>query len=268
LRSKLKKIKWLIKKIIIFINYPLEAFANSFDFDFLNAIYMNKKLIKNNQELNNSLNLSSIKKIDFKNENELSFKSSEHLSKSLNSEYFDNLNSFGYGSKILKNLKSKDFEYVNSFHLYPANVYVLNEVKNLVDKNLINDGLIIDYPSGIGNLFIYLSKIFNHKNFVGIDNFQQISKEDIEKYQKNMGSKVPIDTFENLIAKGTKNKVDLVISIELDLDLIIKNILQMSPRFLMFETMYVSRHKNIIEMLRKEYEIYTLNDLVIVYKKK
>ena len=65
---------------------------------------MNKKLIKNNQELNNSLNLSSIKKIDFKNENELSFKSSEHLSKSLNSEYFDNLNSFGYGSKILKNL--------------------------------------------------------------------------------------------------------------------------------------------------------------------
>ena len=36
----------------------------------------------------------------------------------------------------------------------------------------------------------------------------------------------------------------------------------------MFETMYVSRHKNIIEMLRKEYEIYTLNDLVIVYKKK
>ena len=38
-----------------------------------------------------------------------------------------------------------------------------------------------------------------------------------------MGSKVPIETFENLIAKGTKNKVDLVVSIELDLDLIINN---------------------------------------------
>ena len=44
-----------MKKIIIFINSPLEAFANSFDFDFLNAIYMNKKLIKNNQELMNMI---------------------------------------------------------------------------------------------------------------------------------------------------------------------------------------------------------------------
>ena len=113
-----------MKKIIIFINYPLKAFANSFDFDFLNAIYMNKKLIKNNQELNNSLDLSSIKKIDFKTESKLSIKNSKHLSRSLNSEYFANLNSFGYGSRILKFLKSEDFEYVNSFHLYPANVYV------------------------------------------------------------------------------------------------------------------------------------------------
>tara|TARA_B100000579_G_C22843266_1_gene862828 strand:+ start:3018 stop:3824 length:807 start_codon:yes stop_codon:yes gene_type:complete len=268
LQNIINKIKWTIKRVIIFINYPLITLNNNFDFDFLNAFYMNKKLIENNQELNNFLDLSSIKKLDFKKETDLSIKNSDHLEKSLNSEYFANLNSFGYGARILKNLKSKDFGYVNSFHLYPANVYVMNEVKNLADKNLIGDGLIVDYPSGIGNLFIYLSKIFNHKNFAGIDNFQQISKEDVKKYQKNMGSEISIDTFENFISKDKKSEVDLVVSIELDLDLIINNILKISPSFLMFETMYVSRHKNIIEMLRKEYEIYTLNDLVIVYKKK
>ena len=268
MRSKLKKIKWLIKKIIIFINYPLKAFANSFDFDFLNAIYMNKKLIKNNQELNNLLDLSSIKKIDFKTESKLSIKNSKHLSRSLNSEYFANLNSFGYGSRILKFLKSEDFEYVNSFHLYPANVYVLNEVKNLVDKNLIDDGLIIDYPSGIGNLFIYLNKFINHNNFVGIDNFEQISRNDIEKYQKKMGSRVSIKTFEYFISENKNKEIDLIISIELDLDLIIKNILKLNSSFLIFETMYVSRHKNIIDTLNKKYEIYSLNDLVTVYKKR
>ena len=266
--SKLKKLKWLIKKIIISIHYPLETFSSSFDFDFLNAIYMNKKLIKNNQELNNSLDLSSIKKIDFKTESKLSIKNSQHLSRSLNSEYFANLNSFGYGSRILKILKSEDFEYVNSFHLYPANVYVLNEVKNLVDKNLIGDGLIIDYPSGIGNLFIYLSKFINHNNFVGVDNFEQISRNDIEKYQKKMGSRVSINTFEYFISENKNKEIDLIISIELDLDLIINNIIKLNSSFLIFETMYVSRHKNIINTLNKKYEIYSLNDLVTVYKKR
>ena len=40
-------------------------------------------------------------------------------------------------------------------------MFSINEIKNLIDKNLIGDGLIIDYPSGIGNLFIYLQKIIN-----------------------------------------------------------------------------------------------------------
>ena len=81
--------------MIIFINYPLISLNNNFDFDFLNAFYMNKKLIENNKELNNFLDLSSIKKIDFKKETDLSIKNSDHLEKSLNSDYFANLNSFG-----------------------------------------------------------------------------------------------------------------------------------------------------------------------------
>ncbi len=268
MQNIINKIKWAIKRIIIFINYPLITLNNTFDFDFLNAFYMNKKLIENNQKLNNFLDLSSIKKLDYKLETDLSIKNSDHLEKSLNSEYFANLNSFGYGARILKNLKSKDFEYVNSFHLYPANVYVMNEVKNLIDKNLIDKGLIVDYPSGIGNLFIYISKFINHNNFVGIDNFDQISRNDIEKYQKKMGNKVSIETFEYFISENKNKEIDLIISIELDLDLIINNILKLNSSFLMFETMYVSRHKNIIDTLNKKYEIYSLNDLVIVYKKR
>ena len=268
MQNIINKIKWTIKRIAIFMNYPLITLNNNFDFDFLNAFYMNKKLIENNQKLNNSLDLSSIKKLDFKKETDLSIKNSDHLEKSLNSEYFANLNSFGYGTRILKNLKSKDFEFVNSFHLYPANVYVINEIKNLIDKNLIDEGLIIDYPSGIGNLFIYISKFINHENFVGIDNFEQISRNDVEKYQKKMGSKVSIETFEHFISKNKNKEIDLIVSIELDLDLIIDNVLKLNSSFLIFETMYVSRHKSIIDILNKKYEIYSLNDLVVVYKKR
>ena len=98
MQNIINKIKWAIKRVIIFINYPLITLNNNFDFDFLNAFYMNKKLIENNQELNNFLDLSSIKKLDFKKETDLSIKNSDHLKKSLNSEYFANLNSFGYYS--------------------------------------------------------------------------------------------------------------------------------------------------------------------------
>ena len=77
------------------------------------------------------------------------------------------------------------------------------------------------------------------------------------------------DIFTNWARETNKNKViDLIISIELDLDLIINNILKLNSSFLIFETMYVSRHKNIIDTLNKRYEIYSLNDLVIVYKKR
>ncbi|GIR20695.1 hypothetical protein CM15mP35_09560 [bacterium] len=48
--------------------------------------------------------------------------------------------------------------YIKTFHLYPANVFAINEVLNLVERKSLKGGMILDYPSGIGNIFLYLSK--------------------------------------------------------------------------------------------------------------
>tara|TARA_X000000368_G_scaffold254021_1_gene200808 strand:- start:765 stop:1571 length:807 start_codon:yes stop_codon:yes gene_type:complete len=268
LNITINKLKWLIKKIGIFLRHPLLSINNNFDFDFLNAVFMNNKLINKNKELNNLQSLSAIKKLNFDKETNLSIQNSEHLNKVVNSNYFTNLNYFGYGYRILESTKFKDFDYINSFHLYPANIFAINEIKNLIDKNLIGDGLIIDYPSGIGNLFIYLQKIINKNNFVGIDNFEQISKNDIEKYQNNTGSNVLITTFEDFILNNENRAVDLIVSIELDLDIIIKNIFELNPKFLIFETMYVSRFKDIMKMLNEKYKVYLINESIIIYLRK
>jgi len=268
LNITINNLKWLIKKIVIFIRHPLLSINNNFDFDFLNAVFMNNKLINKNNDLNNLLSLSAIKKLDFDKENNLSIQNSRHLNKVLNSEYFTNLNFYGYSYRILKSTKFKDFDYIKSFHLYPANIFVINEIKNLIEKNLIGNGLIVDYPSGIGNLFIYLNKITNKDYFVGIDNFEQIAKKDIEIYQNKTGSNVLITTIDDFILNNEKRDVDLVVSVALDLDIIIKNIFELDPKFIIFETIYVSRSKNIMKMIEKNYKVFAINELIIVYLRK
>ena len=44
--------------------------------------------------------------------------------------------------------------------MYPANIFVINEIKRLMNDGQIGEGLIIDYPSGIGNLLIYLMTFY------------------------------------------------------------------------------------------------------------
>lgn len=264
----LNKLKWFIKKLIIFLNYPVKVLKNNFDFDFLNTVYMNSKFIEKNKNSFSELNLENIKSIDLQKQTQLSILSSEHMSNVKNSPYFMNMNSFGYGLRILEDLSFKDISYLKSLHLYPANVFVLNEIKKLVEKKLIGQGLVIDYPSGIGNLFIYLEKFIDKKDLLGIDNFAQISKRDIERYQEKVGGNIEILTYEEFDEVKDSKEIDVIVSIELDLDLIIENILSMNSKFLIFETMYVSRYDEIINKLEENYRLYSVNESIIIYTQK
>jgi len=159
------------------------------------------------------------------------------------------MQNYGYGKKIIENTDLQDLEYLKSYHLYPANVFVINEILDLMDKELISEGLIIDYPSGIGNLFLYLSKFFNNNLFYGVDNFEQISKKDILTYQEKIGNIAEINTIDYFYKNKKNENVEILVSIELNLNLIIDDILKLEANYIIFETFYVSSFK----LIKKNY---------------
>ncbi len=264
----LNKIKWLLKKILIFFIYPLKTIKNKMDFDFLNTTYMNAQFIKKNKKSFSKLDLDNIKSIDLQEQTQLSLHSSEHMNNVKNSTYFTNLSSYGYSLKILEDVSFSDLDYVKSLHLYPANIFALNEIKMLIEEKLISNGLIVDYPSGIGNLLTYIEKFYDKQRLVGIDNFAQISKEDIKKYQLKIGSDIPIVNHDDFIKIMENKEIDLVVSIALNLDLIIENILDMNSKFLILETSYVSRYPEVIDKLEKNYSLYSVNVSIVMYIRK
>ena len=157
--------------------------------------------------------------------------------------------------------------YIKTFHLYPANVFAINEVLNLVERKSLKGGMILDYPSGIGNIFLYLSKFFENDLFYGVDNFVQISEKDVSLYQKFIGNVSEINTIDYFYEHKNDKKIDVLISIELNLNLIIDNILELKPNYIIFETFYVSRFSHIKEKLSSKYDIYKINESIIIYKK-
>ena len=102
----LNKIKWYLKNIFLFVLNPYLSIKNKFDFDFLNALHANKKLIKENSFKYQSLSVELVKKLSFDNENKISYSSSTHLNKVKNAEYFKDMQSYGYGERII-NAKTK-----------------------------------------------------------------------------------------------------------------------------------------------------------------
>jgi len=265
------KLKWFIKKILIFINYPLKYPLFTRDkskIAFLHTLYENKELIKKNQTQYKELNIENINKFNFNEITKNSIDHSSHLNKSLNNDYFGNLNKYGYGYKIIEHTKFKNLDILNNFHLYPANIFVINEIKGLMNDGEIGEGLIIDYPSGIGNLLIYLMTFYKKENLYGIDNFEQISKKDVEKYQNLVGGNFDIMTFNEIQNIGLKIDTDVLVCVELALNNIIQNVLELNPKFLFIETMYVSRYKDIIEKLQENFYIYKINESIVIYKNK
>tara|TARA_S200000501_G_scaffold141233_1_gene133474 strand:+ start:288 stop:1100 length:813 start_codon:yes stop_codon:yes gene_type:complete len=265
------KFKWFVKKVLIFINYPNKypVFSrDKFKIAFLHTIYENKRLIKKNYSKYKELNVDNISKFDFSEITKNSIDSSSHLNKSLNNDYFGNLNKYGYGYKVIEYSKYINLDILNNFHLYPANIFVINEIKKLMNDGEIGQGLIVDYPSGIGNLLIYLMKFYNKENLYGIDNFEQISKKDVDQYQNLVGENFKILTYENFKNISLNKIVDVVVCIELHLDIILNSVLEMNSKFLIIETMYISRYKDILKKLDQIFNIYLINESIVIFKRK
>lgn len=262
------KFKWNIKKVLIFLLYPIKTIKYKFDFEYINTLLSIKDIIKVNKVKYNNLDDSLVSSYDFQKENESSRRNSIHLQDGLNPEYFTNLNHYGYGHKILVDANYKNLHLLDDFHLYPANVFVINEIIKLIENGLIKNGLIVDFPSGIGNLFLYLDRFYDKNKFVGLDNFEQVSREAVIKYQKGIGKKTEIKTYENFKNELNDVNVDLLVSIELNLDLIIGEILEIDSEFLIFETMYISRYKDLIDRVSSKYEVYCINESIITFRKK
>ncbi len=265
------KFKWFLKKVLIFINYPTKYplfSGDKFQVAFLHTLYENKRLIKKNYSKFKELNVDNINKFDFKEITKNSINSSAHLKKSLNNDYFGNLNKYGYGYKVIEYSKYKNLDILNNFHLYPANIFVLNELKRLMNDGEIGEGLIIDYPSGIGNLLIYLMTFYKKEYLYGIDNFEQISKEDVDLYQNLVNGNFKIQTNEDFNKVKLNQEIDVVVCIELSLDKILNSVLDLNPKFLIIETMYVSRYKNIIKKLDQIFNIYLINESIVIFKRK
>ena len=264
------KIKWFLKRILIVSNYPKQtifSITNKDKMSLFHTAYENKKLMNTENSKIKEPRLEKLKDLEFDKLTNQSKKNSAHLNDSINKDYFSNLNNYGYGVKLLKISNFQEFNYLKKFHLYPANVFVLNEIKTLLDRSEIGEGLIIDYPSGIGNLLIYLEKFYDKNKLYGIDNFEQISKNDVKKYQQEMDNNFEIDTFEVFKQRNLNKKVDVVVCIELGLESIIQNIIELNPKFLIIETMYVSRHKKIKEVVKEKFDLYLINQSIVIYKK-
>ncbi len=265
------KIKWFLKRILIVSNYPKQtifSITNKDKMSLFHTAYENKKLMNTENSKIKEPRLEKLKDLEFEKLTNQSKKNSAHLNDSINKDYFSNLNNYGYGVKLLKISNFQEFNYLKKFHLYPANVFVLNEIKTLLDRSEIGEGLIIDYPSGIGNLLIYLEKFYDKNKLYGIDNFEQISKNDVKKYQQEMDNNFEIDTFEVFKQRNLNKKVDVIVCIELGLESIIQNIIELNPKFLIIETMYVSRYKKIKEFLKEKFDLYLINQSIVIYKKK
>ena len=65
-----------------------------------------------------------------------------------------------------------------------------------------------------------------------------MTKEAVVKYQKGIGQKAEIKTYKDFKNQLKDVNVDLLVSIELNLDLIIDEIFEIDSEFLIFETMY------------------------------
>jgi len=264
-------IKWFIKKILLFINYPLRYPLFSDDkseIGFLHTLYENRNFIKKNYSQYKELNIDNINEFNFEEITKNSIDCSSHLNKSINNDYFGNLNKYGYGYRIIEYSKYINLGVLNNFHLYPANVFVINEIKGLINDGEIGEGLIVDYPSGIGNLLIYLMTFYKKDYLYGIDNFEQISKEDVDLYQNLVNGNFKIQTNEDFKKVKLNKEIDIVVCVELSLDKILNSVLDLNPKFLIIETMYVSRYKNIIKKLDQIFNIYLINESIVIFKRK
>ncbi len=196
-----------------------------------------------------------------------SFKQSEHLKEVTNSTFFFyELNSFFNNDYFICLNSTISKKLLDSFHLFPPNIFVLEEIFNLKQNNEIGKNLIVDFPCGITNLFQYLSVIYDDELLIGIDNFTQISYEDVKKYQENLKEFEIYENIEN--PKFTNNKIDVVVTISIEIKEITEQILQLNPSFIFLGSSDLNHDISNLEEFLNSYKIREINHAFILLENK
>ena len=143
---------------------------------------------------------------------------------------------------------------------------MLEELFNLKQNNEIGKNLIVDFPCGITNLFQYLSVIYDDELLIGVDNFTQISYEDVKKYQENLKEFEIYENIEN--PKFTNNKIDVVVTISIEIKEITEQILQLNPSFIFLGSSDLNHDISNLEEFLNSYKIREINHAFILLENK
>ncbi len=210
----------------------------------------------------------SLKPNDYKDITRVSRKATNHLAKSINSDYFTNLENYVSSGWLFDKFSNKSGRYRRKFHLYPPNLLAINYIVNFIQKeNIFDDSIsVVDIPSGIGNFLGYLSREISVKNLIMIDNFSQISKDDINRYQnQTFGIKV----YERIPIRD----YTFCCVIGLPCARVESEVFQANADYLIVETRYLvpdgleNTHEFFNRVLKK-YQVIEFNEIVSIFKRR
>ena len=240
--------EYLKSNFIVYQNYLLrktEFYKFFNDFKNRHAGYEKIDLKLNHSKYSNEINPKEhseiIEKLDIK----------------LNPLYFKNLHTYGMRGIIFDKLYGKKIKH--KYFLLPSNIVFLELISRINTKFLKNK-IIVDIPSGLGNFLGYLNYFFPKECIIGIDNFSQISREEVMLYQKK--------TFEYNVFSNShlKERTDYFIWIigGLPISFLENEIRKFKPKYLFIETTYIRE----FDLISDDYQVDFFNEIVIILKLK
>ena len=237
---------------ILFKNYKFDNFIKEVDKNYGSF----KKIKHPKNMLTNEMNEVTKK----------SFNESNHLKDSLSSRFFFyELNSYFNNDYFICLNSSISKKLLDSFHLFPPNIFVLDKMFDLYKENRIGDNLVIDFPCGITNFHQYLSVFYNEELLIGIDNFSQISKEDILKYQSNLKKFQIYENIENPYFDNAKT--DVVVAVSIEIRDITSDILKLKPKYIFLGSSDLNHDLTNLEEYLMDYSLDEINHAYILLKK-
>lgn len=240
--------EYLKSNFVVYQNYLLRTtdfykFFSDFKNNHTGYEKIDLKLNHNqfSKEINPKKHLEIIKKLDLK----------------LNPLYFKNLHTYGMRGIVFDKLYGKKIK--QKYFLLPSNIVFLELISRINTKFLKNQ-IIVDIPSGLGNFLGYLNYFLPKECIIGIDNFSQISKEEVMLYQKKtFGYNVFLNSY-------LKERTDYFIWIiaGLPISYLENEIKKFKPKYLFIETTYIRE----FHLISGDYQVDFFNEIVIILKLK
>lgn len=147
-----------------------------------------------------------------------------------NAAYFQNMNRYHFQHLLLRWFYPDAWKLLQTTRLYPPNLFVLEYFSRHQAKTFV------DLPAGYGNIFGYVRKIQPSTQCFGVDNFSQIEREIVEKFQRTT-FKVSVCSVEELDGRT----IDVLSVVGLPLNWVAGDVLRVNPKVLLVERRYAGR---------------------------